>query len=428
MSDLVSLPGSHQGGSVPVASSDFASVVLNAIFQEDGGDGSKLNYALKSKQSDTTPGSVGILIDSTPGAQYAGAGVMGLVDESTTPGADTLIGSGSTQFMIASNAAGDEFKVNGPSTTVSGGSGNDTVVVGSGDYATTYLGGGDNQVKLDEGAGVYLQPGTVTGNDTVDAKNVDGAFVSVGGSGYDATINISGATDLGDTIDGAGGQKINISGGGSTVEIGAQSDLLPDVVKVTGGSSTIDLDPGAAIVASGSFSVVNSNDTPTSLTGLAVTTAGGATITGGLSGGTIFQASKTELSGTVDSVIAGSGATTLYGGSGTEYFTDTSGSATFLTGNGTNFFTLGGSSDLISNLGSGSATFKFDSVGSAGTDTIMNFSQARDTIDLSAYGEGNVTVGATTGTSQATDVTTISLSDGTKIIVHGIFSSADIKY
>jgi hypothetical protein len=397
---------------------------LNAIFQDDGGNSANLNYNLKSGQAGSA-GTTNILIDTVPGSQIAGHNVIGIVDEDNS--ADTLVGNGMTQFMIGNNA-GDVFTVNSDAS-VGGGTGNDTVNVASGDYATTYLGAGNNVVNLADGAGVYLMASDTTGSDTVNATGGTDEYVSVGGSGYDATINISGATSdgvntFGDTVDGVGGQTINLIGGGNTVEITAQSDNLPDTVNVTGGSSTIELDPNAVIVATGSFTAVNSNDTISNLTGLSVTTAGSATVTGGAIGGTIFHGT-----GAGDTVVAGSGATTLYGGSGTEFFSagNDSASVVFKTGNGSDTLVGGNGNDTMSVVGTGAGLFEFSSTAPGGTHVIDAFSESKDTIDLSGYTNGNVASDTSTG-SGSSEVTTISLTDGTKITVHGIFHSSDIKF
>jgi hypothetical protein len=418
MSDTVSLPGSHYGGPAVVASPDFATAVLSAIYKDDGGNTSKLNYSYQTGQKGVKS-DANILIDTTPGTQSAGLYNEGIVDESTTPGADTLVGASTTQFMIADNADGDVFDVNS-NASVSGGAGNDTVNVGSGEYATAYLGAGDNVVNLAVGAGVYLDPSDTPGSDTVNATGGND-FVSVGGVGYDATINFTGSpdpTDNRDTVAGSGGQTINLSGN-NAIEISG-ADEAADTINVVSGSDTIYVDKGASVVATGSFTVVNSNDTTSGLTGLSVAGAGSATIVGGASHGVSYYGTSG------DTVVAGSGSATLYGGSGTEYFSagDSAASVLFKTGNGSDTFVGGTGHDTMSVVGTGSGLFEFSATAGGGTHVIDAFSEARDTIDLSGYTSDTVTSAG----SGSSEVTTISLGDGTKITVHGIFHSSDIKF
>jgi hypothetical protein len=417
MSDTVSLPGSSY--ITPVASADAASAILSAINADDHGNTSKISYTSEPGHKGIK-GDANILVDTTPGVQAGGLYNNGIVDMNDT-GVDTLVGTSTTQFMIANGSSGDVFDVNS-GASVSGGAGSDTVNVGSGEYATTYLGAGDNVVNLAVGAGVYLDPSDALGSDTVNAAGGND-FVSVGGLGYDATINFTGSanpTGNVDTVAGSGGQTLNLSGNNAIEIKGA--DEAADTINVSSGSDTIYVDKGASVVATGSFTVVNSNDTTSGLTGLSVSGAGSATVVGGASHGVSYYGTSG------DTVVAGSGSATLYGGSGTEYFSagDSKANVLFKTGNGSDTFVGGNGKDTISVVGTGSGLFEFSATAGGGTHVIDAFSEAKDTIDLSGYTAGTDTV-TSTG-SGGSEVTTISLGDGTKITVHGIFHSSDIKF
>ncbi len=86
-----------------------------------------------------------------------------------------------------------------------------------------------------------------------------------------------------------------------------------------------------------------------------------------------------------ESVQAGSGNATLFGGSGHDFFAAGGGFTTMIAGTGNDTFVGGSHSDLMDGQGAKSNVFEFDKSAHGGFHIITNFSEGRDKIDLVGY-------------------------------------------
>ena len=309
---------------------------------------------------------------SSTGATLVGQ-EEGAVVTAASVGGDTLIAGTSGETLDGSNASSGDvfFGAASGGTAFKGGLGHDTVVGGGGSNTVTsgtggsviFLGGGQNLVQS-QGADTIVGS---SGNDTIQAG---GAAVTLfAGNGTTSFIGGSAASTV---IGGSGGLTVSGgAGGGAFFGSAAGNNLLQS------GSGTAFLagaGNGDQLIATG-----NASD-------ILVAASGNETL----------------------NAAGSAGNNILYGGSGADVVSLGSGANTFLAGSGSAAVTTG----------SGSAMFDFVA-GIGGSVTITGFDASRDQLGLFGYGNEEA-ANALGGASVAGGNTTLSLSDGTRIILVGV--------
>jgi Ca2+-binding RTX toxin-like protein len=258
------------------------------------------------------------------------------------------------------------------------------------------------------------------GDDTISTK-INGTVYA--GRGADS-INLNGGTSdfviLGNKAD-----TVNVNAA-SITELNVDGQGL--INNLTGGDLTLKLYPDSHVtLAGGMFKIqAKGNDTITFGPGASGSThsLASATIYGGA--GTL----KFTGNGGDDKVVAGSGATTLFGGSGKEFFSaGNEGASVSMHGGagGADTFVGGTGSDTL-NAGS-AATVDFDFAASAagGSHVVYGFTHGSDTLHFSGYSLTNNQIFADAAVVGGNTVLT--LGDGTTITLVGFtdLKHSDIK-
>ncbi len=285
---------------------------------------------------------------------------------------NTTITGGSGSESIVGGSGNDIIYATTGNTTITGGSGQETIVGGSGNdiiYATTgntTITGGSGTESITGGSGNDIIYAT-TGNTTITGGS--GTESITGGSGNDIIYATTGNT----TITGGAGQETIVGGSGN------------DIIYATTGNTTITGGAGSETIVGGSgndiiFGGTTGNDS-------IVGGTGNATITGG---------------GGNDIIYATTGNTTITGGSGSESIIGGSGNDIIFGGNAAGFI-FGGSSNISITGGSGNQII----VGGSGDDTITG--GAGDDSILGGTGDDSIYggTGDTTITGGAGDCTIV---------------------
>ena len=316
------------------------------------------------------------------GASFA-AGVLGGSTAAT-------LTSGSNGVVLVGNAGRSALVSNGNNGTLIAGSG-DTLLRG-GPAASTFLGGGGNDTIA--GGGQVFTGG---GNNTV-FLNAIGSTVAAEGRD---TIVASSGTDL----VGARGSSVLVFGGaGRLTFVGGSAGST-----VAGGSGSVTVFGGAG---GGEFFAG---------------TGGSSSLVGGSGGGTfVGRANGDQLFATGSArtvLIAGAGNETLSGGGST-------GANVYVAGSGTTL-AVGGSGDETFFTGGGDATFGGGAgrdlfvirSGGARTITLADFTAGQDQVSFQGYA-ANVIPAALATASTSGGSTSISLTDGTRVVFSGVGSLA----
>ena len=246
-----------------------------------------------------------------------GSGSLSLIG--ALPNSITTIngGTSSTSFTVSTGSAG---------ATVTGGSGNDVIV----------LGGGTNNVDSGNGSDTITLS---TGNDTVNT-----------GSGSDTVTASSGTNNI---TTGASGDQITLTGGTNTVNSGASNDQLT----ISGGTNNIDTESGNdQITISGGNNTLatgNNNDTISASNGVNNLNTGSGT-------------DQVTLTGGTNTVVTGNNGDTINAAGGiNDIDTDAGSDQVVLTG-GTNDVNTGANDDTVT-LSGGTETVDMGS----GNDTVV---------------------------------------------------------
>jgi Ca2+-binding RTX toxin-like protein len=267
--------------------------------------------------------------------------------------------------------------------------------------------------KLPAGAGGVV----LTGSKATSITGHSGTELLIGNTGND-TINFGGGT--GTVVAGNGNNKIVAGAGPHQITIGKGADT----VNLTGGQDTVvslgNKDQIHAsntnLVLTGAGAVIGTgHDTITLIgSGGKVTSAGSATVTG--SGSFSFSAQGAGA-GSNESVQAGSGRNTLIGGHGTNVFAAGTGFSSMVAGSGSRDTFIGGAGNSFMDAdGAARVVFQFDSTsGGSFTHTIAHFAHGKDHLDLVGYD----TAAAFASRHVSGGNTTITLDDGTKIVLKG---------
>ncbi|MFZ0019105.1 MAG: hypothetical protein WAL10_17390, partial [Acetobacteraceae bacterium] len=120
-----------------------------------------------------------------------------------------------------------------------------------------------------------------------------------------------------------------------------------------------------------------------------------------------------------NSIVAGSGNATLFGGGDGDQFTGGSGNDTFVAAHGASTMTAG----------TGHDTFEFSSASGGANDLISNFRQGVDQVLLQGYGSKTVADMITAQTHPTSGSSMLTLPDGTKITFSDVsnIKMTDIK-
>jgi Ca2+-binding RTX toxin-like protein len=336
---------------------------------------------------------------------------------------NTTITGGSGHESITGGSGNDIIYSTTGNTTITGGSGHETITGGSGNdiiYATTgntTITGGSGHETLVGGSGNDIIYAT-TGNTTITGGS--GHETLVGGSGNDIIYATTGNT----TITGGSGSETLVGGSGNDIIYGNTATAI-----IIGGSgnSTITGGQGNDIIVGGSGNdcVVGGSGDDQILGGTGNDSitggSGNDTITGGSGDDTIFGGSGNDLIGGGtgdDSIVGGTGTDTITGGSGDDiiYATltgSTSGNDSLVGGTGDSSIFGGTGNDTIYG-GTGNNTI----IAGDGNDSILGGSGN----DLIYGGTGNSTLDGGTGNAS------ISGGGGSDLITAGGFDSWLLVY
>jgi hypothetical protein len=395
------------GDAVLVGNSGNDTIVAGAVNDSlVGGSGNNTLFG-GTGQIAIVAGNSDNLIGAPSGSTYA-ISVGGGSDTVYGDGSGTVTGGSGTDLLDVAGAGTSTSNLlisNGTADTVVGGAGT-TSIQAHGSQALVFGGTGDLAVV------------TSGSNDTISASTATTATATLGGT-QTLLFGASGNTVLDDQ-----GSQDTVAGGAGAMTVTASA--ASSQLQVFGGTAPLTFVGGAGMA----------------------TVAGGSSdqATGG-SGGLVFAAAA----GSSDTVAAGSGGATLYGGAnaaialvgsagisdviaatGNETLSGAASGAnnTFWAGSGNDVIAGGSANDALV-VGSGNATLSggaganaFDLINgqAGGAITITDFS-AQDQVGLFGYGSAAASTALQTATSSAGN-TTLTLSDNTTITFLGIGSAS----
>ncbi|MGQ3075876.1 MAG: beta strand repeat-containing protein, partial [Ferrovibrionaceae bacterium] len=375
-----------------VVGSGFADTITGATAGGgtlDGGNGNdtfilsgSANTVIGGAGSDTVSyagAAAGVAINLAAGTGGSGDSYGSIENAIGSAYADTITGAAISGARLDGGAGDDIIVINGTSTTVVGGSGNDTV-----SYANAAA-----------GVAVNLMTGAGGSGDSY------GGIENVIGSAYNDTI--TGGTATGTVLDGGAGNDTIVVRRNNTTVIGGSGTDTVSYANATAGV-TIDLVAGTS----------SNGDSLSGIEG-AIGSAYADTITGGtVSGGTLDGGNGDDL------IAVNAGGTTVIGGGGKDMVSYASAAAgvsvSLATGSSSTGDTLSGiegitGSAYVDTLTGGTGDDTLDGGagadildGGAGNDTVSYFSAtAAVTVDLVAGtnsdGDSYTSIEAVTGSS-----------------------------
>jgi plastocyanin len=344
-------------------------------------------------------GSATINAGSGGGLFIGGAGGNNVITASA--GSSTLVGGGNGNVITAAPNGGNViFGSSMGSTSISSGAGSDTIVTagssstisgGSGSSLLIFLGSGQNLVQ---GNGANTVVGS-SDNDTISAGAVgvldftnNASTQFIGGSAASTVVGGAGSV----TMFGGAGGGLYFGGTASSTVVGGSGS-----VTTSGGT-------GGGLFFGG---LGGSN--------ALIGTAGSVTMVGGGNGDVLTVANSAP-----DVLVATSGAETLNasGSSGTVVLFGGSGADVISLGSGTDVYVAGSASASVY-AGSGVGLLAFFDGIAGGSTTVSGFTAGKDFLTLQGYAAGAAQA-ALQGEKIAGGNTTISLSDGTQIVLVGV--------
>jgi hypothetical protein len=362
--------------------------------------------AIATKLNEFTIGDEGGVQNAGANNGTVPAGYLGIIDAFDAAHPATVTGANQTGETVLGQG-GLTFNTNGGSGFyLTSGGGNVFAGTGTGGDWTVLFDGGNNTVFgnsanlniADNGA----LPSTVgagnnqiwlgSGADTVTSFGSDTVF---GGSG-NATIFAASAGGTPDVVFGGSGHLLFVaSTGNNTVVAGGAATVF-------GGSGS-----GLYVEGSGSFLLDAQNGADTVFGATALGTTGTSDLFAQNGGSITFFGDTRNL------LIAGPGNVTLNAGgsTGDNAFFGNSGADSLVGGAGTNFFVAGFNGGSTMSGGANVNTFAFVNGAAGGNDLIQNWN-ANDQLLLAGYAPGGITKQKVTGGSNH-----ITLSDGTQITV-----------
>jgi Bacterial Ig-like domain/RTX calcium-binding nonapeptide repeat (4 copies) len=307
--------------------------------------------------------------------------------------------SGGTGANLITLGTGSNVVASGGTDTIVGGSGAATITAGAGGVANSAL------VFMNGGAMTFINGG--------------GASTLTGGAGS-ATVNAGagggaywGGT-AGHNVMTAGTGAATLFGGGSGDDLAAGAGR-GDALLVAAASSG-----NATLTAAGSK---GDNVMFTRRTNALVTGGGGAdTIVGGTGHSTVHAGAGQDL------IFTGKAGDVVYGGKGTSTVASSTAAATVHGGRGDmTIWNFAQGSEFLAGKGNasiaGGGTSVFDIVNgqAGGALTVWNFDPSQDHIALSGYSSG-AAADALASQQNASGSTTLTLSDGTSLVLIGVSS------
>lgn len=317
---------------------------------------------------------------------------------------------------------GDNYSISGGGgdDSLGGGEGQDTLIGGAGN---DILDGSSNNDSLIGGAGDDNLIGG-DGNDTLSGGT--GNDTLIGGDG-DNTFLVTSGSDTIEDLGGTGSNDVLVVSAGATLTANLAGPWTASSSTINNGTVTINTGGGAIDLSSVGGTVgwtVNNNGSSSSMTG----SVHADTITGGLGGDTISGGNGADWisggSGTVtgsDNLDGGDGNDTLHGGDGNDTLTGGAGIDSLDGGAGNDLLTGGAGNDTLTG-GAGTDRFTFNNP-SEGLDTITDFINTQDFIQVSNSGFGNIQVA--TGTLTASLFSTSGQNGTAKFIYSGGVLSFD---
>ena len=422
--------------SLPTLDSGFQAGILDpngtVVAQGTGGALTGTNLALFSGNYAITDSVTGNVLQ-TAASVILGSGNQSIVG---APGDTIQGGSGSQVINAVTNFAGGAETVLGGSgpTTVFGGPG-DSVVAGSG---STYVDGTAGKMVIGVGSGgtdtivgtsaPNSQTGTTAGPDTINggsaAVNIQGLgkgdVINFGNQTGTATINAT-VGNVGATL---GGGIASVYGGvGDTINLGSVGQLAlggPGKMTITDGSAGVDSVYGSS-VAGGLDTILGGN----AALNFDPQAGGGGdliNLSGSSASATVnaFSFGGVDVANVNDTVMAGTGSDSVWGGQGDRIGVGTSSSA-------------GGSHTFFHSTSIAGAAVAFgtnDSVGSSSSAraTVTNFNSVTDTVFYASRATSNVDSSIVASSSSNSSGTTITLPDGTTMFFAGVASASLLKF
>ncbi|ABI61513.1 Adhesin family protein [Granulibacter bethesdensis CGDNIH1] len=326
-----------------------------------------------------------------PNAATTIAGNTYAMTTSLTGSAGLLVQGGGTLTLNGNSTYSGGTVLNGVTLNV-------TTATGAGTGGISTRAGSSNTIWLHSGKEAI----TANGADTIHAGaaevalNGTGTFLFMGGSGASTVSGGSGASTL---LGGSGGGVYSaaasgiVAASGNTTLVGAGHNSL-----LFGGES------GTVMFGSGTDTLVGGSGQ-----GVLVSTGGNAIVTGsgqssvfgGQSGqDTVVaaQGSNTVIAGAGNMALVGGGNTTLWGGSGNTELWTGAGSMQAALGSGQNAIFFGSGAATIF-AGTGQDVFQVTKGQTGGNTQIYGFNAAADTLRLSGYAAGDVSVAVQGGSS-----------------------------
>jgi Ca2+-binding RTX toxin-like protein len=344
------------------------------------------------------------------GGVFTTAGSVGAVVIDGSKAVSVTAAAGTKkQYVMAGKDGVDYTAAAGESVSIAG-VGADTINAGQSTVSGNKIVAAGSHDLIDLGAGAA----TVTES---------GQFARINGGAGNAVIHDSGVND---TVTAGSGTETIFAGKSGRYNLGSGTDIVYDST-AKGASDTIDANlAGAYTVYGGTSDLISSN------TGLYfVGGSGGSTtikgsgsdvVLGGPGGSINFRATGDAT------FVAAAGGDTFNGAAATGYNTlftsSTSGGGDVLIGGqGNNEFILEGDNATLTGSNAASAADNYVFVNNGPTSqtvVITNFNTVNDAIGLIGYGsEPGADAAALASATTANGVTTVSLTDGTKIELLG---------
>ncbi len=257
-------------------------------------------------------------------------------------GSETIVG-GSGNDIIYSTTGNDSITGGSGSETIVGGSGNDIIYATTGNTTIT---GGSGSESITGGSGNDIIYST-TGNDSITGGS--GSETIVGGSGNDIIYATTGNT----TITGGSGSESITGGSGNDIIYSTTGND-----SITGGSGSESITGGSGndiIYATTGNTTITGGSGSESITGgsgndIIYATTGNTTITGGSGSESITGGSGNDIIYATtgnDTITGGSGSESITGGSGNDIIYATTGNATITSGSGHESIVGGSGNDII---------------------------------------------------------------------------------
>ncbi|APH53858.1 Adhesin family protein [Granulibacter bethesdensis] len=326
-----------------------------------------------------------------PNAATTVAGNTYAMTTNLTGSAGLLVQGGGTLTLNGNSSYSGGTVLNGVTLHV-------TTATGAGTGGIATQAGSSNTIWLNSG----VETVTANGTDTIHAGAANvamkgtGTFLFIGGSGVSTVSGGAGASTL---LGGSGGgvYQVGTSGvaaaQGNTTLVGAGHNSL-----LFGGESS------TVIFGSGTDTLVGGSGQGVLVSGggnMIVTGNGQSSVFGGQSGqDTVVaaQGSNTVIARAGNMALVGGGNTTLWGGSGNTELWTGAGSMQAVLGSGQNAIFLGSGAATVF-AGTGQDVFQMTRGQTGGNAEIYGFNAAADTVRLSGYATGDVSVAAQGGNS-----------------------------